>query len=65
MTYKAKALMLCVLILLISGCAVRPVNECLIFAPIYLEPEDVTAVSDPLARQLLEHNETGAAVCGW
>lgn len=57
--------MLCVMSLLASGCASRAIDECLVFAPIYLEAEDVPVISDGLARQLLGHNRAGEVVCGW
>ncbi|WP_370931708.1 hypothetical protein [Bartonella sp. DGB1] len=42
----------------------RPDN-CILFAPIYLEYKDLDVISPQLARQLLRHNETGAKVCKW
>ena len=62
---KLLILTLCAMSLMLSGCAVRQLNECSVFWPIYLDPEDVRVISDPLVRQLVTHNRTGEAVCGW
>jgi hypothetical protein len=50
---------------LASGCASDgpAADFCLIARPITIEDADV--VTDTTARQLLEHNETGARLCGW
>lgn len=52
--------------LLLSGCATSGLGTdgaCSVFAPIWISKEDV--LTDLTARQILIHNETGAAVCGW
>jgi len=36
-----------------------------VFGPIRPTAADVEAISDELVRQLVVHNETGAALCGW
>lgn len=40
-------------------------GACDVFGPIYLDSADVDLVSDGLVDQVLTHNETGAALCGW
>ena len=57
-----KLMLLCVLILA-SGCVQS--DPCAWARPIYPTADDVQNVSPSLARQLLNHNETGARVCGW
>lgn len=49
----------------VSGCANGPVEDCQIFGPIYPTAQDADMISDDLVEQLLRHNETGAALCGW
>lgn len=48
-----------------SGCTtVGPADTyCLIAKPIWVSENDVITV--PTARQIYEHNETGAALCQW
>jgi hypothetical protein len=56
-------LMLLFVTILAAGCAQS--DPCGWAGPIYPTADDVQAVSASLARQLLNHNETGARVCGW
>ncbi|PWC89850.1 hypothetical protein TSH100_04230 [Azospirillum sp. TSH100] len=51
---------------LLTGCATAgPGTEgaCAAFRPIYISRAD--QLSEGTAEQLLEHNETGARLCGW
>ena len=36
---------------------------CLIAHPIYISPDD--KLTDPTARQILDHDDTGRKLCGW
>lgn len=51
--------------LVLTGCASGSVRStfCLIATPIYIHPSDV--LSERTAVAILEHNERGAALCGW
>ena len=59
MRFRAAATMLFATIFL-AGCATDPCDWA---APIRPSSQDV--LTDGTARQILTHNETGAAVCGW
>jgi hypothetical protein len=52
-----------------GGCASAGLEArtgaCDVFVPIRPGAADVGAISDELVRQLLVHNETGEALCGW
>lgn len=50
---------------ILSGCSHASVNECAIFKPIRPEKADITAASDSLKRQLVDHNLKGQAICQW
>jgi len=56
---------LCLSVILLSGCAKNGIADsyCGIAKPIYIANADV--FTDETARQILEHNETGATVCEW
>lgn len=51
--------------LLLSGCAtVGPAtDQCDWAKPIYVSQDDV--LTDGTAKQILTHDETGKAICGW
>ena len=58
--------MLVMSLILLSGCATSGVvtdTGCLVFKPIYVSQQD--ELTEGTARQVLRHNETGRAVCGW
>ncbi|WP_455474749.1 hypothetical protein [Bartonella sp. B30(2025)] len=40
-------------------------STCIGWMPIYLEKQDVTAISSGLARDILKHNQQGERLCGW
>jgi hypothetical protein len=50
-----------------AGCApaqVKTVTDyCTPWRPIYVAAKDV--LSDPTAREILAHDQTGAKLCGW
>ncbi len=49
-----------------SGCASRqPVTVafCSVAKPIIIDPADV--LTDPMARQILAHDQNGERLCGW
>lgn len=50
-----------------AGCAERRAvvidNGCSWAKPIYVSPDDV--LTDPTARQIKDHDETGARICEW
>lgn len=50
-----------------TGCATEPLvampSFCAVAKPIYIGRDD--ALTDQTARQLLEHNLTGKALCDW
>ena len=53
----------------VSACAGGGVETrtggCDVFGPIHPAAGDIDVISDDLVEQLLVHNETGAALCGW
>jgi len=53
----------------IAGCNLLPMrtihDECVIDRPVRLTKAEFLALSDESAKQILQHNETGANVCGW
>lgn len=58
----------CLSLMLVTGCASGTATEpapeaCLLFKPI--RPSSQDELTEGTVRQLLEHNETGAAICGW
>lgn len=59
--------MLLATLLLLTSCQNGPgpnnPDPCLTFHPIYLSPGDV--LTPDTARQVLEHDRAGAALCGW
>lgn len=55
--------LLCLLPLLTSACGAGSGTDCLGFRPIFTSSRDV--LTEGTARQLLDHNETGAKLCGW
>jgi len=55
-------MLLCVAILA-SGCV--PTSDCDWAFPIRPTGEDVSVISNGLARDILRHNETGAKICRW
>lgn len=61
----AATLTLCLLTISAAGCASGPATSCLPWQPIRPTAEDVDRMSDVLVSQILAHNETGRAVCGW
>ncbi len=48
-----------------ASCATMPGNSCAGWAKIVPEQADVDAVSSPLARQILAHNDQGRALGCW
>lgn len=55
---------LCLMILSMSGCSTTGLEiDCNWVKPIYISKDDAMTVET--ARQVLEHNETGAKLCGW
>lgn len=52
---------------LAAGCQGTPAatDGCGWTKPIRPSAEDVAVISDALVEQILVHNETGAALCGW
>lgn len=61
----AAMLAACLLTISATGCASGPGDACLPWQPIRPTAEDVDRMSDALVAQILAHNETGRAVCGW
>nr|WP_035464466.1 hypothetical protein [Bartonella bovis] len=57
-------MMMCTLISL-SGCARNEYVSCVGWMPIYLERQDLNAISSNLARDILKHNQHGKRLCGW
>ncbi|MET3560719.1 hypothetical protein ABID39_001428 [Bartonella japonica] len=55
---------MCVLSFL-AGCAANRVVSCVGWLPIYLDRQDIEAISPNLAREILKHNKQGAHLCGW
>ena len=62
MKWPKLAMMACATCLM-SGCATVTKNSCDWAQPIRPSIED--HLTDGTARQILEHNLTGQAVCGW
>jgi hypothetical protein len=56
---------LCLSVMLLNGCKSIGLADsyCEIAKPIYVAKAD--SFTDGTARQILEHNETGAGVCNW
>lgn len=56
---------MCLPILLLAGCATTGagINGCDWAKPIYVSNDDV--LTDGTAKQVLTHDETGKAICGW
>lgn len=56
---------MCLPALLLAGCATTGagINGCDWAKPIYVSQDDV--LTDGTARQILTHDETGKAICGW
>nr|WP_126418250.1 hypothetical protein [Bartonella elizabethae] len=59
-----KLMLVCVLLCLV-GCAANRAVSCVGWLPIYLDKQDLTAISPNLARDILKHNQQGARLCGW
>jgi hypothetical protein len=38
---------------------------CSVARPIYVSKDDLVCMTDLTARQILDHNEAGQAICGW
>nr|WP_102830392.1 hypothetical protein [Bartonella bovis] len=57
-------IMMCTLISL-TGCGINENSSCLGWMPIYLERQDLNAISSNLARDILKHNQHGKHLCGW
>jgi hypothetical protein len=54
------------MVMLASGCATSGAaisDFCAVARPIFISVED--RLSDLTARQILDHNEKGAAMCAW
>jgi hypothetical protein len=51
--------------MLLAGCAAGPgpSSYCSVARPILVEAADV--LTPPTMRAIVEHNETGEALCGW
>nr|WP_083832829.1 hypothetical protein [Bartonella melophagi] len=64
MRLTKNTMMMCVLLFL-TGCARNEYTSCLGWMPIYLERQDLNAISSNLARELLKHNKQGEILCGW
>jgi hypothetical protein len=47
----------------LAGCGIRVTTDCDWAAPI--RPSVADHLTEGTARQILIHNETGAALCGW
>jgi hypothetical protein len=59
-------LLLLVICAMTAGCADRPMvidNGCSWVKPIYVSPDDV--LTDPTAKAIRSHDNTGARICGW
>nr|WP_078689942.1 MULTISPECIES: hypothetical protein [Bartonella] len=52
-------------LIFLSGCAKNEYTSCLGWLPIYLERQDLNAISPNLARDILKHNQNGKRSCGW
>ena len=63
----ARLILIGALTLACGGCAApqtRTVTDyCTPWRPIYISKQDV--LTDPTARAILQHDETGAKLCGW
>ncbi len=63
-----KKVMLIYALLLLTGCAIKTINEpfsCVGWMPIYLDKKDLNIISSNLARDILKHNKQGEHMCGW
>lgn len=60
---KAKMLPLAMTLLLSACTTTIPDSFCDIARPIYISKSD--KVSGDTARQILQHDDTGATLCGW
>ncbi len=61
---KTPAIVVLLTALALSACSTST-DSCAGFKPIRPAIADVSAMSAGLARQIVAHNETGAAVCRW
>nr|WP_082250718.1 hypothetical protein [Bartonella henselae] len=59
-----KVMLMCVLISL-TGCVTNEPVSCIGWLPIYLDRQDVSMISQNLARDILKHNKQGERLCGW
>nr|WP_273754218.1 hypothetical protein [Bartonella sp. MM73XJBT.G] len=59
-----KVMLVCVLLCLV-GCAANRSVSCVGWLPIYLDKQDLNALSPNLARDILKHTQQGARLCGW
>ncbi|WP_083859180.1 hypothetical protein [Bartonella florencae] len=64
MKLTKKLMLVCVLLCLV-GCAANRSVSCVGWLPIYLDKQDLNAISSNLARDILKHNQQGAHLCGW
>ncbi|RVG70921.1 hypothetical protein CN222_01935 [Sinorhizobium meliloti] len=64
MTMFRRCLMMLFVMSYVAGCATTT-DWCASNRPIRSTAEDVEAMSSGTARQILEHNRTGAKICGW
>nr|WP_144755065.1 hypothetical protein [Bartonella saheliensis] len=60
-----RKVMLVFVLLCLVGCAVNRRVSCVGWLPIYLDKQDLNAISPNLARDILKHNQQGARSCGW
>lgn len=61
--FRSCLMLMCVMSF-VTGCATTA-DWCSSNRPIRPTAEEVETMSGGAARQLLEHNRTGAKVCGW
>nr|WP_081486269.1 hypothetical protein [Bartonella doshiae] len=65
MKLTEKMILMCVLSFL-TGCATNEhSSSCIGWLPIYLNRQDLNAISTDLARDILKHNKQGEHLCGW
>lgn len=51
--------------LIVSQNAVRPVDACAYFRPIYITPQEVQALSRSTLGAIIANNDEGKRRCGW
>nr|WP_144756053.1 hypothetical protein [Bartonella saheliensis] len=64
MKLTRKVILMCAISFL-TGCATNERTSCIGWLPIYLNRQDINAISPNLARDILKHNEQGERLCGW